>query len=77
MLQTLEQARLEEDKKVIYLENKQLELSRKLEANQDQDTEATARKKLSKRAQKRLDKLMADPTKSETEKIILRNEILG
>ena len=59
----MEKARQKEDKKIIEMETKRLELAKKLEGREQPE-----KKKLSKRAQKRLDKLMADSTKSDVEK---------
>ena len=50
MQQSMEKARLEEDRKMIMLENKQLQLARQLEASSEHGSKANGHKKLSKRA---------------------------
>ena len=50
MQQSMEKARLEEDRKMIMLENKQLQLARQLEASSEHESRANGHKKLSKRA---------------------------
>ena len=68
----MEKAREKEEEKRIELEAKRLEIAKRLESK-----EQPKERRLSKRAQKRLDKLMADKTKSDLEKQLLRDEMLG
>jgi len=62
----------EEEAKVIALETKRLEIQKKLEA-----AGPKPEKKLSKRVQKRLDKIDADKNKTDLEKQLARDELLG
>ena len=69
----MEAARQREEEKRMELEAKRLEIAKRLESKEQQPE----KKRLSRRAQKRLDKLMADKTKSDLEKQLLRDEMLG